>query len=108
MNGPAVTATAELYDPTTGVFTPTGSMITPRAYHTATLLPDGRVLVAAGRGAGSSEDNLASAEIYDPTSGVFAATASLSTPSAYDNNTATLLADGRQTLHCGTMSRRDR
>jgi Kelch motif len=95
VNGPAVTATAELYDPATGVFTPTGSMITPRAYHTATLLPDGRVLIAAGRGAGRSEDNLASVEIYDPTSGVFAATASLSTPSSNDNNTATLLLDGR-------------
>jgi hypothetical protein len=99
VNGPAVTATAELYDPT-GVFTPTGSMITPRAYHTATLLADGRVLIAAGTGAGSSEDNLASVEIYDPTSGLFTATASLSKPSNASmvdglESTATLLLDGR-------------
>jgi hypothetical protein len=91
VNGPAVTATAELYDPATGVFTPTGSMITPRAYHTATLLPDGRVLIASGFGSGRPEVSLDSAELYDPATGLFTATGSLSTPS----NTATLLPDGR-------------
>jgi len=91
VNGPAVTATAELYDPTTGVFTPTGSMITPRAYHAAALLPDGRVLIASGFGSGRPEVNVDSAELYDPATGLFTATASLSTP----YNTATLLPDGR-------------
>ena len=95
LNGHAVTGAAELYDPATGAFTPTGSMTTPRAYHTATLLPDGRVLIASGRGAGRSQDNLDSAEIYDPATGLFTATSSLSMPSANDNNTATLLPDGR-------------
>jgi hypothetical protein len=70
-------------------------MITPRAYHTPTLLPDGSVLIASGQGAGRSEDNLATAELYDPAAGIFTAIGSMSTPSAHDVNTATLLPDGR-------------
>jgi uncharacterized protein (TIGR03437 family) len=61
----AATATAELYDRATATFTVTGSMTTPRWSQTATLLPDGRVLIAAGHVDGRAEDNLASAELYD-------------------------------------------
>ena len=58
------TASAELYDPATGLFRATGAMATDRVYHTATLLPSRQVLVAGGDGAGGN--SLASAELYTP------------------------------------------
>lgn len=55
--------TAELFDPTSGTFSPTGSMGTDRTFHTATLLNDGRVLVTGGFGQQQSM-YLATAEVY--------------------------------------------
>jgi uncharacterized protein YjbI with pentapeptide repeats len=85
------TATAELYDPATGMFSPTGSMNTPRYFHTATLLRNGMVLVTGGVSGGVY---LNSAEIYNPATGVF--TALTPTMNAQrSQHTATLLNDGR-------------
>jgi hypothetical protein len=69
----SIHASAELYDPTTGGFSATGSMGSPRDGHSATLLQDGRVLIAGGRtiyessdGSGLDVSLTASAELYWP------------------------------------------
>lgn len=69
-----------------GAWNPTDSMIEGREGHTATLLSDGRVLVAGGSESGSSE-------LYDPGTGTWTASGDLT--EARVNHTATLLPDGK-------------
>jgi hypothetical protein len=73
------------------MFIPAGNMITPRSQHTATLLPNGKVLIAGG--GDLNYRPLASAELFDPETGTFSVTGNMTFPRV--GASATLLADGR-------------
>jgi hypothetical protein len=80
--------------PRSGNWTAANAMATAREQHTATIMTDGRVLVAGGlQGSGGSTSALASAEVYDPVSGAWTAAASMSAARA--GHTATAFANGR-------------
>jgi hypothetical protein len=87
-------AVAEVYDPGTGTFTSSGSMVTARYWATATVLASGKVLVAGGCVNGyPCNTTTASSELYDPATGVWSATGDL--PAGVFGHTATLLPSGK-------------
>jgi hypothetical protein len=86
-------ATAELFDPGTGLFTATGNLQASRSEHTATLLNDGRVLLAGGVTGTALASAVATAELYDPTGATSTPTGSMQT--ARNSQTATLLNNGQ-------------
>lgn len=86
------TDSAEIYVPASGTWTNVGAMAVARYAHTATLLPNGKVLVADGVGISNNYADLASAELFDPVSGLWTVTG---TPNdARHGHTATLLSNG--------------
>lgn len=93
--GNVILSSSELYDPTSGTWTSTSPMSTARLDHSATLLGNGKVLVSGGTLVSGSGNTvyLSSAELFDPATGTWSATASmLSVRYAF---TATLLPNGK-------------
>src|ERR1035437_6505929 len=108
-SSPASPSRALLSHPQTNKYRSHAAMSVPRKYATATLLADGRVLVAGGARCpqvndGSTCVGLASAEIYNPRTARFAKTGSMVTARFYQ--TATLLKDGRVLIAGGTATGR--
>ena len=100
-------SSAELYDPATRRFTATGSMMVPRASHTATLLADGKVLITGGHvGRGAAVQIYATAELYDPATGTFRPTGAMT--HIRHKHSAALLPDGRVLINGGADARDDR
>jgi hypothetical protein len=94
------TSAVELYDPATGARTPTGSVRSSRADHSATLLMDGKVLISGGwfrellptTGEYTTIATLGSSEVYDPDTGQWTPAGDLQVKRF--RHTATLLPDG--------------
>ncbi|MFL5732840.1 MAG: Kelch repeat-containing protein [Chloroflexia bacterium] len=102
--GSPVLSSAEIYDPLTGAFNPTGSMSVARHKHAAIPLPDGRVLVAGGADSRDWRGRYASAEIYDPRTGAFIPTGSMSAARFKFSNALAVLDGGNVLLGGGGAS----
>ena len=74
-----------------------GDIITPRAHPSATLLPNGKVLIACGYGTVGAQFSgpLSSAELYDPATRTWSSTGNLSTTHGGEEFTTTLLQNGK-------------
>ena len=88
----AALSSAELYDPSSGTFTMTGSLSGARGFHTATLLSSGLVLLAGGESASGVGTILATAELYNRSTGTFTPTGNMNLDRAF--HTSTLLSSG--------------
>ncbi|OGL40847.1 MAG: hypothetical protein A2042_07530 [Candidatus Schekmanbacteria bacterium GWA2_38_11] len=100
--GAGVVASAEIYNPATNTWTPTGSLNIARRSGTATVLNDGRVLIAGGqdRASATSALPMSSNEIYNPATGTFTLIGNMTTPRA--SHSAVLLDDGTVLINGGS------
>lgn len=90
--GPDITLSkTEIFDPTTGIWSQLEDMISARSTHTATLLPNGKILLAGGRN--DSDIALSIAEVYDPRFSIWIPTGQMTSARAY--HTATRLQGGK-------------
>ncbi len=96
-------ASAELYDPATGLFTLTGAMTQPRHKHDAVRLADGRVLIVGGADERDDQGQFFTAEYYDPTTGAFSPAPDMLTKRYKFEGTSVLLRDGRVLLAGGAV-----
>ena len=95
--------TCQLFDPVTGGWSSTGSMITTRyGFDTATLLPNGQVLVAGGHVNSMPSGYTSSCEVYDPVAGTWAQTGDMIT--ARGSFTATLMSNGKVLAVAGQVN----
>ncbi len=94
-------ASAELYDPATGLFAPTGVMTQPRHKHDAVLLADGRVLILGGADARDGQGQYLTAEFYDPAAGRFSPAPDMLNTRYKFEGTSIVLLDGRVLLAGG-------
>jgi hypothetical protein len=90
--------TAEIYDPATGLYTPTGNMLSSRSGHVPQRLASGKVLFTGGTD--NAGTTLASAEVYDPATGLFSAAGAMTAPRT--GHSVTLLLDGSLLIAGGT------
>jgi hypothetical protein len=94
-------ASAEVYNPTTGLFSAIGSMTSARSNPEVTRLADGRILISGGfDNTGSYPTDLKSAEIFNPNTGHFTATGSMTHRRYW--HSATLLTNGKVLVTGGT------
>ena len=96
---------AEVYNPALDAFVQTAAPTTGRVYHTATLLPSGKVLVAGGA-TSTAPTNSGTAEIFDPGAMSFVAT-SVPMTTARAGHAATLLESGKVLLTSGISGEND-
>jgi N-acetylneuraminic acid mutarotase len=92
-NSANILSSAEIYNPATGTWSPAGTMSVKRAYHSATLLPNGKVLIAAGCATVGSCTPYNTSEVYDPTTNTWTGTGNLQ--QARYGHGAVLIAGGK-------------
>ncbi|MEI2729538.1 MAG: kelch repeat-containing protein [Candidatus Nanopelagicales bacterium] len=98
-SGSSTFASAEIFNATNNTYAPTGSMAAPRFAATATLLPNGKVLIAGGS---NGSGTLNGTELYDPYDASFRSGPSMAAARKYA--TSTLLSDGRVLIAGGVDS----
>lgn len=102
---PATPSPSPASSTTGGTWSAAAAMGTARSYHTATLLPSGKVLVTGGYTGPLGSTVLASAELYDPATNIWSAAAPMLVP--HSAHTATLLLNGKVLIVAGRSSSGD-